>query len=114
MQVSETIGWSNLPGGTVGAERTRIEPDSTVVVTDHQVSVELEGEVLILHLKTAGYYSLRNVAARVWALLERPSRVSEIGAALAREYGVALERCERDVLELLEDLRDRELVEITS
>ena len=89
-----------------------IGPETSVVAVTRQVSVDLGEEVLILHLSTAGYYSVRNVAARIWHLLGSPIRVSEIAATLAGEYGVPPERCEADVLELLADLVDRDLVKV--
>lgn len=97
----------------MAAKSVEIEPDSFVVAVSQQVSVDLGEEVLILHLSTAGYYSVRNVAARIWKLLEDPIRVSEIAEVLAREYGVPIDQCRADVLELLDALLERDLVRIT-
>lgn len=89
-----------------------ISPASVVEAGPEQVSTDLGEEILVLHLVTGGYFSLRNVAARVWRLIEKPVRVSEISRAVAEEYGVAPERCERDLLELLENLARRGLVTV--
>ncbi|MGH7657645.1 MAG: PqqD family protein [Gemmatimonadales bacterium] len=97
----------------MAAEEKRSLATTTVVVADpRQVSVEMGEETLILHLETGGYYSLRNVAARIWELLKAPSSVSEISVTLARQYGIPRERCETDLLELLSDLVERGLVRV--
>ena len=95
-------------------DQVSIGSESVVVAATHQVSVDLGEETLILQLSDAGYYRLRNVAARIWKLLESPVRVSEIGDAIAREYGVSRERAEADAIELLEGLRARRLLDIES
>lgn len=94
------------------SEAPAIDPSSVVVVGRDQVSTDLGEEVLVLHLPTGGYYSLRKVAARVWRLISSPVRVSEIGETVAREYGISRERSERDVRELLEELAARDLVAV--
>ncbi len=91
-----------------------ISLSSVVVVDDRQISVDLGEETLVLHMETGGYYSLRNVAAEIWEQLKSPVAVSEIGEILARKYGIAREQCEADLLELLADLRDRDLVRVVT
>jgi hypothetical protein len=90
----------------------RIRTNSVVVAADEQVWTDMGEEILVLHLVSGGYYSLKNVAARVWQLLQTPTRPAEIGRAVAREYGVPAGRCETDVLDLLSELADRGLVEV--
>lgn len=86
---------------------------STVVVADdRQVSVDLGEETLVLHMETGGYYSLRKVAAEIWEQLKRPVAAETIAAELSRRYGIPRDRCEEDLLELLADLRKRDLVRI--
>jgi hypothetical protein len=82
-------------------------------MADHrQVSVDMGEETLVLHMETGGYYSLRNVAAAIWEQLKAPVTVGEIGELLARRYEIPRERCEADLLDLLDDLRKRDLVRI--
>jgi Coenzyme PQQ synthesis protein D (PqqD) len=86
--------------------------DSTVVVSESQVSSELGEEVAILDLKAGTYYGLDSVGARVWELMQTPKSVSEIRNILLREYDVDPERCERDLHALLQRLVAEGLVEV--
>jgi hypothetical protein len=88
----------------------RFNSDSCVVVSDEQVSTSLGEETVILGMGDGVYYGLDAVGARVWALLATPRRVSELVLAVAGEFDVSPEQCERDVLALLDDLADRRLV----
>ena len=92
-------------------ERT-ITGSSTVVATPEQVSCDLEGEVAILNLSSGVYYGLDPVGARIWTLLREPTTVRAVRDALAAEYDVDPDRCERDLVALLEDLVTAGLVEV--
>jgi coenzyme PQQ synthesis protein D (PqqD) len=90
-----------------------ITTSSVVVATKDQVSSELAGEAILLSLKTAMYYGLDQVGARIWELVREPMRVSAIRDTIASEYEVDLERCERDVLNLLRELAAQGLIEVS-
>jgi hypothetical protein len=89
-----------------------ISRDSTVVAAEGQVSSALGGEVAILDLKAGTYYGLDAVGAQVWELIQEPKRVSEVRDAILEEYEVEPDRCERDVITLLQRLADEGLVEV--
>ena len=77
-----------------------------------QVSSDLGGEVAILDLKAGVYYGLDAVGARIWSLIQEPRTVNEIRDILLEEYEVEPERCERDLLVLLQRLADEGLIEV--
>ena len=85
---------------------------STVVAAEDQVSSEIGEEVAILDLRAGTYYGLNAVGARVWELVQGPKRVSEIHNILLKEYEVEPERCERDLLALLQRLAHEGLVKV--
>jgi len=89
-----------------------ISGGSTVVVAKEQVSCDLGGEVAILNLKSAVYYGLDPVGARIWNLIQEPKRIKEIYEILLKEYNVEPGRCERDLLALLEKLVEEGLIEV--
>jgi hypothetical protein len=89
-----------------------ISKDSIVVVSVEQISCDLIGDAVILDLKKGIYYGLDEVGARVWSLIKEPRRVSDVLDVLLEEYEVDRHRCESDVLDLLRDLKGRELIEI--
>jgi hypothetical protein len=87
---------------------------SVVVATRDQVSSDLGGEAAILDLKSETYYGLNSVAARVWQLIRTPTTAREVWEAVAAEYDVEADRCERDVLALLQKLADAGLVDVAN
>ena len=82
-----------------------------MVAIRDQLSSELGGETVILHLGAGVYYGLDEVGARVWVLLQRPRRVGDLCRELLAEYDVEAERCERAVLDLLAELSNAGLIE---
>ena len=89
-----------------------ISESSTVVVTKDQVSCDLSGEAAILNLKSGVYFGLNTVGASIWKLIQEPRSVKEIQEAIQEEYEVEPDQCERDVLELLQELSLHELIQI--
>jgi hypothetical protein len=88
-----------LPGSIVGAGR-------------NQISADRAGEAVILNLGTGMYYELAGVGARIWELIREPTQVADVRDTILQEYDVKLERCERDLLDLLEQLADTGLIEV--
>jgi hypothetical protein len=89
-----------------------ISAHSVVVATKDQVSCALGDESAILNMKNSVYYGMNSVGTRVWSLLQQPRSIREIRDALLEEYDVAADECERDLLELLEQMRAEGLVEL--
>ncbi len=70
-----------------------------------------DGAGVLLHLDTLFYFSLNPTGLVVWRALERgPATASALAAALVREFEVDLERAERDVQQLLDELAAERLV----
>ena len=90
----------------------KLSTRSTVVVAKDQVSTDLGGEVAILHLKSSTYYGLDTVGARIWSLIQEPKVVEEIRGVLTSEYEVEADRCERDLIALLQRLAKEGLIEV--
>jgi hypothetical protein len=119
----EGCGGSHVPSTRANGDAWRLgmaPPDanptitanSVVVATKDQVSSDLAGEAVVLSLRTAMYYGLDQVGLRIWELVREPMRVAAIRDTIAHEYEVELERCERDVLDLLRQLASEGLIEV--
>ena len=83
-----------------------------VAAARDQVSVEVEGEAVILSLADGVYYGLDPVGARVWRMMEQPRTVAELRDAVVAEWEVDAPTAERDLLDLLAELAARGLVEV--
>lgn len=90
----------------------RIDAGTRVAAARDQVSVDLEGEAVILSLADGVYYGLDPVGARVWTLLEQPRTVAELRDAVVAEWAVDAPTAERDLLALLAEMVGHGLVEI--
>ncbi len=91
---------------------TKITLDNTVVVSKEQASADLGDEAAILNLKDGVYYGLDPVGARIWKLIETPRTVREVRDTLLEEYDVEVDRCEKDLIALLQQLAKNDLIDI--
>ena len=89
-----------------------ITKETTVVAAKEQVSCDLAGEAAILDMKSGTYYGLNEVGARIWDLIQTPKQVVAVRDALLEEFEVEPERCESDLLNILQDMQNNKLVEI--
>lgn len=86
---------------------------SVISVTKEAVHCDLEDEVVILGLKDGVYYGLNPVGAFIWNLVQNPITVKEIKEAILNEYDVEEDVCEKDLVELLDNLLDKNLIEVS-
>ena len=89
-----------------------IAMDTTVVAAKRQLSCDLSGEAVILNLQSGMYYGLNTVAARVWDLVQSPRTIVEVRNTILAEYDVTEERCEGELLSLLEEFASKGLIEL--
>jgi len=90
----------------------RVSTDSVVTVAPVQLSCEVNGETVILHFDKGNYFGLNDVGTLVWKMIQRPCSVRELRDAILREYEVDADRCERDLVNLLEEFRGHGLIEV--
>lgn len=82
------------------------------MMAQEQLSCDLAGEAVILSLQKGAYYGLDAVGARIWDLIQQPRTVNEIRDAIVAQYEVEPDRCESDLLELLQKLAAQGLIEV--
>ena len=101
-------------GRTLFEMSETISVDSVVVAAKGGLSRAVEQEVAILNLKNGTYYGLDRVGAYVWNLIQQPRSVAEIRRAMLEKYEIDEARCERELLDLLGELRSEGLIEVQS
>jgi hypothetical protein len=67
---------------------------------------------VILNLKNSVYYGVNPVGASIWKLLQQERSVAELRDAVLDEYEVESERCERELLSLLEKMHSEGLIQV--
>jgi Coenzyme PQQ synthesis protein D (PqqD) len=90
----------------------RLSSHTIVSASPEQVSCPLGEESAILNLNNTVYYGLNPVGSRVWDLLQKPRSVGELRDILVNEYDVGIERCESDLLRLLERMWSEGLIQV--
>lgn len=89
-------------------------PEDEVTITDRQVAVDVADEVVIFGVDSGTYFSVEEVGAEIWKLVQTPTSVQAICDALMREYDVEPDVCSREVAAFLDQLLDRGLIRRTS
>lgn len=81
------------------------KPNSPAVVSEI-----IDGEAVIMHLKSGNYYSTEHVGSQIWALLERGMSRRQILDGLAARYQVARGELAASVDAFLAELVAQDLV----
>lgn len=79
----------------------------------HVMHENIEGEIIVIHIDTGNYHSLRFVTADVWTLLDADYTTEKIIASLSEIYPQHTETISNDVSNLLKNLADEQLIQIT-
>jgi hypothetical protein len=82
----------------------------TYLIPDDVLTAHLEGEAVLLDLKTKSYYRLNATAARIWKGLEQALEPPQIVDALVDEFAVDASTARAETGRVIENLRGRGLV----
>lgn len=69
------------------------------------ICAAIDGEVIALNVAKGVCYGLDAIGSHIWALVEPPTSIAEVCATLVATYVIDPPTCQRQVIELLEDLR---------
>lgn len=65
-------------------------------------------------LEKSAYYSLDEIGAEIWRLIEIPMTVRQVCDRLLETFEVAPEQCQTDVLKFLNEIHGQGLVQVIS
>ncbi len=86
---------------------------STIVERRNDLpTVDLDGEVGLMNVENGEYYGMDPIGSRIWELVEKPKAVSEIVSLLIEEYDVEENVCQEQVLDFINSLVKKDLVNI--
>ena len=77
------------------------------------LSAEVDGEAVIMSLDEGCYFGLDNIASDIWARLEHGCALSQLVDSLAGDYDAARDIIEKDVIDLLRRMAERDLIVLT-
>lgn len=84
--------------------QNRFDDDTLLTLSPEQVSVEGEGETVVLGSESGHYFSLEGVGRDAWQLLREPRSFSDLRSLLLERYDVSAEVLEADLRDLLSSL----------
>ena len=88
----------------------KLNSESVVKRNPGVLSSKLDEEYVMLSLENNEYYGFDEIASVIWDKLEQEITVSRLISELLEEFEVERETCEKDVLELLEILKNKALI----
>jgi len=71
----------------------------------------VDGEAVLLNIASGHYYSLNETATDIWQRLQQGASEAQVVEAIAQTYRIDPETVQRDVTELIQELRATKLVE---
>jgi hypothetical protein len=89
---------------TVVTLDTRVRPGEGVLFQ------RLKDEAILLNLNSGVYFGLDEVGTEVWALMPEFDSVRNLARVIADRYSVSMEQCQRDLLDLMQQMLEQGLV----
>ncbi len=74
---------------------------------------DIKGEAVLLDSREGVVFVLNGVGSRIWSLIDEPKEQAEISRLIAREYRLAEAAVVEDVIQFLQTLKERGLVEVS-
>ena len=84
---------------------------SRIKISDDIVSRNLQGEIVLLDLKTGSYYGLDVMGTIMWDLIQKHKSLEKVHGLLTEEYDIAEVQCTQDLLNFVSTLHDKKLIE---
>lgn len=85
-----------------------------IASSEHILSSDIGDEMVMMSIDEGKYFSLKGPSGRVWGLIEQGTDVQSIHQALVAEYDVDTAQCEKELLDLLNELYDKNLITLIS
>jgi hypothetical protein len=91
-------------------------PDDHAVISRRQGLIAADGpaETILMDIDSGNFFALNATASQIWRLVATPTSVGDLCETLGRAFAQDAEQCRRDVIEFVQDLRDRGLFVITA
>ena len=87
--------------------------DQTFEISPDVVSRDVDGELVLLNLKSGLYFGLDPIGNQIWSQLEAGKPLSAAHAVLLDSYDVTPEQLKEDILQLTNQLVEQDLITAT-
>ena len=81
-----------------------------ITISEQVLSQEVNGETVILDLKSESYFGLDEVGTRIWQLLQEHGDVKKTFDTMLEEFDVDADTLASDMKNLIDDLTEKGLI----
>lgn len=92
--------------------KTNITESSIVVRTNNIVSSQLDNEIVMMSIENNEYYGLNKTASEIWQIIEKPVLIKDICTRLINKFDVSYDDCYEAIIQHIELLMTKKLVEV--
>ena len=79
-------------------------------VADYITSRELDGEFVLMNLKTLKTYALNETASSIWKSIDKNMSVLDIIDKISADYEISRDLCQSDIIETFNNFKDEHLI----
>jgi len=90
----------------------KISENDVVRRSENLLTSKMDDELVMMNLEKGEYYGLNVIATRIWSLLEQPQSIEQLINCLTDEFDVSRDKCLNDIAPFLENLMNRQIIEI--
>jgi len=83
-----------------------------ITISEEALSQEVNGETVILDLKSESYFGLDEVGTRIWQLLQEHGDVRKTFDVMLDEFDVEEDQLENDMSALLDEMLEKGLLHV--
>ena len=83
-----------------------------IIISEEALSQEVNGETVILDLKSESYFGLDEVGTRIWQLLQEHGDVQKTFDVMLAEFDVGEDQLKNDINALLDEMLEKGLLHI--
>ena len=93
-------------------KKKEITTETIISQIEEIVASDIDGETVMMSIENGEYYGLDDIGSRIWELIEKPVKVSDLIDTLLERFDVDRETCERDVLKFLNELNEYKILNV--
>ena len=93
--------------------KMKIDDKTTIVRSSAPVETTVGSEVVLMTLESGECLGLGETASDVWRLLAKPTHLTPLVESLQALYEAPADVIQSDVLELLQEMHERHLIELS-
>jgi Coenzyme PQQ synthesis protein D (PqqD) len=111
VQIHESVPWKSI---RYMSSRPEPEPTSRVRTRRNVRSQKVDGQLLLLNIKTTEYFALDAVGEQAWEKLSEGASIEETAGSLSELYDASVDQITSDIISLVKALIEHRLIRLRS